>query len=420
MFRPSAYRVYLLMEGATALFRSMIYIVLAVYYVQTVHMNPLQLVLVGTVLEVTYFLFQVPTGVLADTWSRRLSIVAGTLLVGVCFVLQGILSLFAAIVLAEVVRGVGEAFIDGAVAAWIADEVAGQDSTGRIYLRGGQAGQVGGLLGTVAGVALASIRLNLPVLIGGALLIGLSAVLLLVMPEQHFAPAPRGERTRRQVAGDALREAVAVVRSQPVVLTILAVGIVFGAFSEGFDRLWEAHFLHDMTFPSLGALKPVVWFGIISVAGMPLSLLASEVVRRRLDMTSHTAVARALLALTALLIVSIVAFGLATNFAIAVGALWAIGLLRGLYPPISTAWLNGNLPSHVRATVLSIAGQADAIGQVAGGPVVGAVGTAFSLRAALVASGLLLSPALALYGRTLRRHRPLRIEGEAEVTAPGA
>ena len=64
-------------------------------------------------------------------------------------------------------------------------------------------------------------------------------------------------------------------------------------------------------------------------------------------------------------------------------------------------------PEHhcgVRATVLSLAGQADAIGQgaeVAGGPLGGAVGTALSLRAPLVASGLLLSPALLLAARTL-------------------
>jgi hypothetical protein len=56
----------------------------------------------------------------------------------------------------------------------------------------------------------------------------------------------------------------------------------------------------------------------------------------------------------------------------------------------------------VRATVISMGSQANALGQTAGGPVIGAVGTLAGIRAALALAGLILSPALALYGRALR------------------
>ncbi len=136
MSKPGAYTVYLVMEGISSLLRSMIYIVVAVYYVQAVGLDPLQLVLVGTILEATAVLFQVPTGVLADTYSRRLAIVAGTALVGVCFVLEGVVPLFPAILLAEIIRGVGESSIDGATGAWVADEL-GEAELPRALLRGG-------------------------------------------------------------------------------------------------------------------------------------------------------------------------------------------------------------------------------------------------------------------------------------------
>jgi MFS transporter, DHA3 family, tetracycline resistance protein len=58
--------------------------------------------------------------------------------------------------------------------------------------------------------------------------------------------------------------------------------------------------------------------------------------------------------------------------------------------------------SSVRATVNSITGQADAVGQAAGGPVLGVVGNAFGTGAALAGGALLLTPALALYTRALR------------------
>jgi DHA3 family tetracycline resistance protein-like MFS transporter len=53
---------------------------------------------------------------------------------------------------------------------------------------------------------------------------------------------------------------------------------------------------------------------------------------------------------------------------------------------------------------MSITSQSDAIGQVGGGPLLGAMGNVFGLRAALLAGGALLLPALGLYGRAIR-HR---------------
>jgi hypothetical protein len=68
-------------------------------------------------------------------------------------------------------------------------------------------------------------------------------------------------------------------------------------------------------------------------------------------------------------------------------------------------WLNQNIPdSSVRATVISITNQSDAIGQVAGGPALGAIGTVFSIRAALVTGALALLPAIGLFGRALAHH----------------
>ena len=76
---------------------------------------------------------------------------------------------------------------------------------------------------------------------------------------------------------------------------------------------------------------------------------------------------------------------------------------RGVRVPLFTAWLNQNTPSHVRATVNSVVGQADGFGEVLGGPALGAVGSLASLRAAFATSAGLLLPALALYAHALRR-----------------
>ena len=59
------------------------------------------------------------------------------------------------------------------------------------------------------------------------------------------------------------------------------------------------------------------------------------------------------------------------------------------------------LPPGVRATVLSMLGQAEAFGEVCGGPLLGLVGSLRSVRAALLGAALVLLPAFPRYGRVL-------------------
>jgi DHA3 family tetracycline resistance protein-like MFS transporter len=404
-FRLDAFRLFLIMGAADSLFAGMIFTGLTVYYIQTVGMNPLQLVLVGTAVELTILLFEVPTGVLADTYSRRLSVIIGIALVGICYVIQGSVAIFAIIIVAEIIRGIGETFRSGAESAWITDEI-GEERVGLAFLRGSQVGRIGRFAGIGVAVTLGSINLSLPIILGGALQIALSLFLVVTMPEKGFRPAPRqsGEApwsAMRRLATEGVR----VVRGRPVVWMLFLVGLVFGAFSEGIDRLGEAHFLTSFNFPAwtpfLANLQPVVWIGIIEAGGMLLSIAVAEILIRRWRLEGNRRVGPLLLANSAGLMLSVVAFGLAPNFGIALAAMWTVSVLRSVQYPIAATWLNQHLPSHVRATVLSMVGQADALGQVAGGPIVGVVALR-SLRAALVFSGLILTPALALYSRGVK------------------
>jgi DHA3 family tetracycline resistance protein-like MFS transporter len=402
MRKLPAYPTYLLLSGVSVLFFCIITTVNQVYLVTVVHLNPLQLVLVGTMLETTCFLCEVPTGVVADVYSRRLSVIIGLFLVGVGFMVEGSLPYFSAVLISQVIWGTGSTFISGALDAWIADEV-GASNAGRAFLRGAQVSQVGALVGIVVSVSLASVRVNLPILIGGALYIALAVFAWLVMSEHGFTPTPREKRNSFQMMRHTLRSGIQLTRQQPVLITILSVAVISGMFSEGFDRLWTPHVLQNFTLPTLGNLKPVVWFGIMNAVPMLLAIIVTEVAQRRLDVNSHLVAARALFVLSTLLTVSVIAFGLAGHFVLAFAAYSAIYVIRRTKEPIYAAWLNQRLDSQVRATMFSASSQMDALGQIIGGPILGVIATAVSLRAAIVIAGIVLSPALLLYARTMRR-----------------
>src|SRR5919199_1864377 len=78
---------YFLGEAVQAFLSNMAWIIFPVYCVLAAHLNPLQLVLLGTTFELTTFLFEVPTGLVADAYGRRLSVIAGWSLLGAALVL---------------------------------------------------------------------------------------------------------------------------------------------------------------------------------------------------------------------------------------------------------------------------------------------------------------------------------------------
>jgi DHA3 family tetracycline resistance protein-like MFS transporter len=87
----------------------------------------------------------------------------------------------------------------------------------------------------------------------------------------------------------------------------------------------------------------------------------------------------------------------------AVCLFWIVGGLRSVRAPIFTAWINQGLDPATRATINSIGGQADAVGQALAGPVVGGVGRAVSVPWAISLAGLIRLPILFLYLRAIRR-----------------
>jgi DHA3 family tetracycline resistance protein-like MFS transporter len=397
-----AYPIYLGIKGSFALFFTLWATVASVYRIEVVHLDPLRLVLLGTALEVAVFLFEVPTGVLADTFGRRRSVITGFILMGSGFAFEGAIPEFVAVFAAQAVWGVGYTFISGALEAWIADEDPGRD-LGRVYLRGEQADYIGSFVGIPASVLLGLVALNLPLVVGGVLTISLGLALVFTMPERNFRPSPREGRSSLQQVGTTARGGVRLVRSRPVLLMLLAAALFAGMSEEGFDRLNPKQFLDVVGLPSVGGLDPVIWFGVIGAGGLVLSYLAAGVVARALDVSRPAVAARLLLALDALTMAGTLAFALAGSFAFALGAFWFATLVRRVAEPVYLTWINEGLDPGVRATVISMSSQAGALGEASAGPVIGAIGNLFGVRPALTVASLVLSPTLLLYARAMRR-----------------
>ena len=122
-------------------------------------------------------------------------------------------------------------------------------------------------------------------------------------------------------------------------------------------------------------------------------------------------------------VAAVIGITLAGSLWLAFAMLWLRSVTYTVMQPVEAAWLNRNLDAASRATVISMTGQANAIGQVAGGPVLGWVGSTTSIRTALLASAMVLSPMVALYGRLIGQPDAATTgpatEGPVEGPVPG-
>jgi MFS transporter, DHA3 family, tetracycline resistance protein len=385
--------VYLFIEFSASAFFAMMFVVTSLYEATVAGLTPVQLILVGTALEVSAFVFEVPTGIVADVYSRRLSIIIGYLLMGMGFLVEGFFPAFLPILLAQIIWGLGYTFTSGATQAWITDEV-GEETANKLFLRGTQVGLFASLIGMGAAMLVGANNVALPIQFGavGVVLIGFA--LMLIMPETGFHPTPREDRNTWQHMWHTFKQGVQAVRSRPRLMNIVFIGLFYGLYSEGFDRLWVKHLLDNFELPVLFGNNDVAFFAALRVAGAVLTIIAVRFVEKRVDSTSPLAIGRALLLVTGTISVALIGFALSPLIALSLSLYLVVSVLRNVHIPLQTGWINQKLDSQVRATIHSMFGQVDAIGQVMGGPIVAGIASVGSAVASLVTSGLLLMPAL--------------------------
>lgn len=149
----------------------------------------------------------------------------------------------------------------------------------------------------------------------------------------------------------------------PILLTLMGIGFFYGLYSEGLDRLWVAHLLESFNPPLVEAVGPVVWFGSIKGILSLASLLTTEVVRRRVDVERSAPAGRILMLNGGLIALLLAVFGIARVFWVALVLYCLVGALRSIIHPLYSTWFNLRIDdAKVRATMLSVVSQVDAIG----------------------------------------------------------
>jgi MFS family permease len=314
---------------------------------------------VGTVL------FEIPTGVVADTIGRRASFLLSLIVlatstlayVGLAEVGGGVVA-FSAV---SVLIGLGFTFYSGAVEAWFVDGVRGLGYVGAIdgvFARGQIVGGTAMLVGTVSGGLLGQIDLAIPFLVRAGLLIVLLVMAYLGMQDIGFTPRPV---TLRTVPAEANAVARAGIRvgwdSKPLRLIMIAGAIQNGFFMWAWYA-WQPYFLELLDDDAVWVAGIVAaLLAIAMIVGNGLVTVLSRFCGRRTTIMLWAA---------AVFAAASVGVGLANGFALALASLLVAGVAMGVNMPVRQAFIHGMVPTEQRATVVSFDSMISGVGSVGG------------------------------------------------------
>jgi MFS transporter, DHA3 family, tetracycline resistance protein len=367
-----------------------------VFHIENVGFGPLMLVSMGTLYEIAIMTCEVPTGVIADLKSRRLSSVIGWFILGIGFFIEGLFPIAPVVIAAQLILGFGETFVSGAHDAWVADEIVKHDpgvDAGTAFLKGQQTAFIGRIAGTWISVLFSLISLPAVLMAAGVGFMAFAVAARFWMTEDGFH---RSEENRNMWAQ--FKSGWNIVRGSQILLLILGASIFYGLASEGFDRLWNKTILDTYKLPSVGPFGTYFWWPVFSTGAIFGGMALNAWLRKNVDLNNSKAIVNAMLILTGILIFTIVGFAFSNTFVLTLVLFIASRTIRRGLEPMLKTWTNLHAQPENRATIMSFSAQSHSIGEIVGGPIVGSIGEWRSARIAVVVAGILLAPVLPVLG----------------------
>lgn len=390
-------RTYLLISGLYTLSTSLIWGVNTLFLMGA-GLSILEVFVANAVFTGSMALFEIPTGVLADTKGRRTSfllslviLVIGTFgYVGVAHIGGGLL-LFCVM---SVVLGLGYTFYSGAVEAWLVDALQSTNYEGEldgVFAVGSIVSGAAMLIGSIGGGFLGEVNLALPFLARMFFLITALVVAWFTMHDMGFAPRAI---SFRELPTEMTRIARASVlhgwRKRSIRLLMIA-GFVQSTFIAWGFYAWQPYFLklleRDLTWVA-GVIAALV--ALATIGGNSLVKWVTQFCGKRTTL---------LLWASAIQAAAAVCVGLTDSFWLAVGCyLVSMGAL-GVWGPVRQAYIHQNIPSDQRASVISFDSLISSGGSMVGQLGLGKIGQSFSLAFGYVVGGSVMFLMLPIVGR---------------------
>jgi MFS family permease len=350
-------------------------------------------------------IFEVPTGIVADTIGRRTSYLLGTLtLSGASLLYVGLWQIEASFWLWAIVSlllGLGFTFFSGAVEAWLVDALTATGFTGKmetVFGRGQIVTGVGMLSGSVAGGFIAQqASLGVPFVLRGVILIVMFVAAFRLMHDVGFTPDKGGRplAEMRKIASASIDYGWRVPAVKWLMVEALFTGGV-GIYAFYALQPYLLELYGDPTAYQIAGLAAAIVAGAQILGGVAAPWIRG-LFRRRTS---------ALIVMAGLSVITLGLVGLIESFWAVIGFTTVWGLLFAATMPIRQTYLNGLIPSRQRATILSFDSMMASTGGVWTQPILGKAADVWGYAPSYVMSAGISVLALPFLALSRRQNAP--------------
>lgn len=344
-----------------------------VLYFRHYHINFFQIALLAAVFEASILLFEIPTGLVADIYGRKISVILSTalsLISGLIFIFFPFLAGF---ILAEIIGGLGETLRSGALEAWLVDSLKheGREEKQKHAFAQGTKFKIGGnLLGFILGGYLASFNMKLVWVPFTVVFFVLCLLLIQKMKEEYTIEKKISERIISKFS-ETIRQSFKILKAQKLILALIVLSL-FSEFSfETISQFWQVHFDEKFSIP-------IRYFGWILVIASILTIIFIDSVTAFSSKFKHET--SSLIILEFLFLTSLLLIALTVSPLLAVIFFILLQVFVNFKEPILLDLYNKHIPSSQRATLLSFQSLVGSGGEVLAGLCIGVVAQKFGLR----------------------------------------
>lgn len=365
-------KFYCIIQFLTSFAFGAIFPVYVLYY-RHFDLNLFQIALLAALFEASILVFEMPTGLIADIYGRKISVVlsAVTLFIS-SLVFINFPSLYGFII-AEIIMGLGETLKSGALEAWLVDSLKHEGKDDQVkyaFSEGKRFYSAGRLLGFVGGGYLGSLNIKYiwhPFVI----LIFITFLFLIACMKEEYELKKPASSSRVQQLKDMVKESFRVVKRERIIFALILLGFFFWFSFETISQFWQVHFSENLV------IKTQYFGWILAISSLLVILFVNRITKLYETLRRETTL---LIVLKIAFGISLLLIALTYDPVIAIIFFIISQSLEGFSDPIFLDIFNKHIPSEQRATLLSFKSLTGSLGEVLSGLCIGVVALKFGLR----------------------------------------
>jgi len=356
---------YLLLSGMYTFSASLIWGINTLFLLNA-GMNIFQVFTVNAIFSASMAIFEIPTGVFADTLGRKISFLFSTMVLTlgtIGYVIVGSLeNNFWMFCVMSAVLGLAFTFYSGAVEAWLVDalhEVEHKEELDDVFAKGMIVSNIAMLIGTTSGGLLGTLSLNIPYIVRASVQVIVLLLAIFNMKDIGFVPRKLQVKEIPAEMKKIAKESIRYGLGKKSTRHLMTITFIFSSFMMWGWYAWQPYFLK--LYGDISA----VWIAGFIAAGISLSQIAGSFFLKKTKrlFKYRTTVLKLAFGLQS---ITIIIIGLTNSFVVAVSMFILFAFALGLTMPIRQAYMHNIIPSEHRATIISLDSLVGSSGSVFG------------------------------------------------------